>query len=260
MSNTNSKKSITLPPYLIPIWTKKIKNYKQSEKYNNDLYRFFLLQHQIILEVGPTPFYDFCKRCFDLIFSIIALIFFSPILCFVAILIKLDSDGPIFFFQERSGKHLHIFRMIKFRTMVEDADIETRLLLEKEITDSRSTRVGRVLRKWKLDELPQLFNIITGQMSLVGPRPFPLEESVFVDRVFIKRFGVLPGLTGLWQATEFNTISAFEKFRLDSVYVEKRSFFYDLFLILRTIPRVLNGESPKIDNINPDTVIHNKAS
>ena len=245
MGNPNFKKPTGKTLHFTPRWVRQLTNNRNLVGHNVNLFQIFLIQNQIKLEVKPAVFYDFCKRIFDLSFVFLALIFFAPFIFLVGVLIKLDSAGPVFFLQERAGKNFQVFKIIKFRTMTESAELEKHELLQKSLIDVRATRLGKLLRKWKIDELPQICNIILGQMSLVGPRPFTLEESVFVDQSYIKRFGVLPGLTGLWQATKPNTISAFEKFRLDAEYVDKRSFLFDLFLILKTIPRVMKGEADK---------------
>lgn len=240
LKNLNEK-----PVENIPRWINQLRNNINHNGYNSDLYQIFLIQHEIRKNVRSSFLYDFCKRAFDLSLSIPALILLAPFLLVVGVLIKLDSKGPVFFIQERAGKDFRIFNILKFRTMTEHADLEKHELLQKDAVDLRTTRLGKILRKWKIDELPQLCNVILGDMSIVGPRPFSLEESVFVEKANLKRFAALPGLTGLWQATRSNTISAFDKFKLDSEYVEKRSFFFDLSLILKTIPRIMKGEGSK---------------
>ncbi|KAB8330524.1 sugar transferase [Scytonema tolypothrichoides VB-61278] len=190
------------------------------------------------------------KRCFDLCCSIFLLVILSPVYLLIALLIKLDSPGPIFFKQERIGLHCKKFKIWKFRTMVVNAekmqkDLEAKNeikdgVLFKLKNDPRITRVGTFLRRYSLDELPQVFNVLLGQMSLVGPRPLPLRDvEKFKTGHFIRQ-EVLPGITGLWQVSGRSNIDNFEDaVKLDLSYIENWSLWLDLKILLKTVQVVL---------------------
>ncbi|MEJ1194028.1 sugar transferase [Pseudarthrobacter sp. CCNWLW207] len=190
------------------------------------------------------------KRLFDVAASGLILILALPVMAVIAVLVKLDSKGPIFFRQERVGIEGRRFAMLKFRSMVEDAearlrDLEHRNegsgLLFKMKHDPRVTRVGAVLRKYSLDELPQLFNVLAGSMSLVGPRPpLPREVEAYEQEVR-RRLLVKPGLTGLWQVSGRSNLSWQDSVRLDLYYVENWSLAGDLVIILRTARAVFHS-------------------
>ncbi|MCT4488815.1 sugar transferase [Levilactobacillus parabrevis] len=194
-------------------------------------------QHRYIYRVD--------KRIFDFVASLIGLVILSPVFLIVAIAIKLeDPVGPIFYAQVRLGKQQRKFKMYKFRSMVVDADKELRKLLNlndvdgamfKMKEDPRVTTVGRFIRKYSLDELPQLVNVLLGQMSLVGPRPpLPREVAEYTD--FDKqRLVVKPGCTGLWQVTLRSEADFEEMVRLDLEYIDRRGFWFDLYVLIRTI-------------------------
>ncbi len=191
------------------------------------------------------------KRSFDVLLASILLVAFSPIFILVSILIKMDSEGPLFFKQERVGLNGKLFSMWKFRSMVDNAEaIRENLndsnemkngVLFKIKHDPRVTKVGRFIRKSSIDELPQLVNVILGDMSLVGPRPH-LEREVNEYRRFdYARLRVMPGVTGLWQV-EGRSDSPFEtQVKLDLQYIETQSLLLDIILLFRTIPAVLMG-------------------
>ncbi len=226
-------------------WATRLESADSLSDLELQLLGVFQLQRRTQSQIRKAPNYEFFKRLFDVFLSVVVLSVALPLFGICAILIKLDSEGPVFFFQDRAGRNFSVFKVIKFRTMYKDADSMARKLLQKDTPDERATRVGKIFRKWKIDEIPQFFNVLKGEMSLVGPRPFPLEESIFVPEQDLTRFQVLPGMTGLWQATRPNTISAMEKFRLDAVYAQERSFAFDLQLIFKTIPRLMRGEPPR---------------
>jgi lipopolysaccharide/colanic/teichoic acid biosynthesis glycosyltransferase len=168
----------------------------------------------------------------------------------VALAIKLTSPGPVIFRQERAGFHGRRFRMYKFRTMVADAEhIRDRVLhlnrmsgpVFKASHDPRLTAVGRLLRKLSLDELPQLVNVLKGEMSLVGPRPLPLYEASLIKGAQRRRLAMRPGITGPWQVAGRNTVDFDEWMRLDLLYVDRWSLALDLRILARTIPVVLSG-------------------
>jgi lipopolysaccharide/colanic/teichoic acid biosynthesis glycosyltransferase len=199
--------------------------------------------------LGPYPF---VKRSMDIILSFIGIIVLCPVFLLVILLIKLeDPKGSALFYQIRIGKHERPFRMIKFRSMVSDAEDQlSALLLENEIegamfkmrNDPRITRVGRFLRRTSIDELPQLFNVLRGQMSLVGPRP-PLPREVHDYTVRDKlRLTVTPGCTGLWQVSGRNHLSFNEMVELDLEYISRRSLRTDMIIMLKTF-RVLLGSN-----------------
>jgi exopolysaccharide biosynthesis polyprenyl glycosylphosphotransferase len=188
------------------------------------------------------------KRTFDVVASAAGLIVLSPLLAVTALAIKLDSRGPVFFRQARHGRGGRHFRMIKFRTMVHDAErrrfeiadlneISGPIFKVKE--DPRITRVGGVLRKWSIDELPQLWNVLRGEMSLVGPRPFVVHESEQIEGWASRRLETTPGITGLWQVLGRNDIPFEEMVKLDYVYVTNWSLWWDIKILCQTIPVVL---------------------
>lgn len=190
------------------------------------------------------------KRCFDLCCSIILIIILSPVYLLIALLIKLDSPGPVFFKQDRIGLHSKKFKIWKFRTMVINAEkLQATLEAKNEIKDGvlfkvkddpRITRIGKFLRRYSLDELPQLFNVLLGQMSLVGPRPLPVRDVERFQTAHFIRQEVLPGITGLWQVSGRSNIENFEDaVKLDIAYIEKWSLWLDLKILLQTVRVVL---------------------
>lgn len=180
------------------------------------------------------------KRCLDVFFSLLLLIFLSPILILVGLLIKLTSKGPVFFLQDRLGLDGKVFRMFKFRSMVVNAEQQGTGLFSYE-NDPRITAVGSIIRRSSIDELPQLFNVLIGDMSLVGPRPpvtYELGNYEDFDADLKKRFTVLPGLTGLAQVSGRNDLSWPEKIKLDLEYIElarKQGILVDLNIMYKTI-------------------------
>jgi lipopolysaccharide/colanic/teichoic acid biosynthesis glycosyltransferase len=220
-------------------------------------------------EALDRPSYFVCKRSLDVILSILVLIAFLPLFAVIALLIKLDSPGPILFRQERvaakrrslGAKTFWIvqnFTMYKFRSMVADADsslhkayirdfVEGRISPQlapggkfKVSNDPRVTRLGRVLRKLSLDELPQLLNVLRGDMSLVGPRPVPTYEVACYRNGDHRRLAALPGITGLWQVRGRCLVSFEEMVRMDIDYIRKATFWFDLKILFLTIPAVLS--------------------
>ena len=192
---------------------------------------------------SKSRIYLIAKRVTDIICSLAGLIVLSPVLLITAIAIKLDSKGPIFFKQDRIGKGERIFSMYKFRSMVVNAE-ELKKSLEKENEmsgpmfkmkkDPRITRVGRFIRKTSIDELPQLINVLKGDMSLVGPRPSLPKEVEAFEPWMKERLTVLPGLTCIWQVSGRNNIPFKEWMELDIKYVRERSYLLDLKLIFKT--------------------------
>ena len=193
------------------------------------------------------------KREFDLLCSALGLLVLAPVLATIAVLVKLSSPGPVLFRQTRMGEHSEPFTIFKFRTMASDAEQRKAELEElnmhrngdprmfKVPDDPRVTRVGRFLRKYKLDELPQLWNVLRGEMSLVGPRPLILDEDRWVREWARQRLDLKPGITGSWQVLGANEIPFEEMVRLDYHYVTSWSLGRDLSLLVRTLPTVLKG-------------------
>lgn len=185
------------------------------------------------------------KRVFDFCASILGLICLSPLFLILAILIKLDDPkGPVFYSQMRVGKNSVNFRMFKFRSMVTNADeIRKALISQNEVRgpmfklkhDPRITRVGRVIRKYSLDELPQLLNVVNGSMSLVGPRPPLITETEKYTSFDRQRLLVKPGCTGIWQVGGRNDVDFDEMIRLDLEYITHRSIWLDLKIIFQTV-------------------------
>jgi Undecaprenyl-phosphate galactose phosphotransferase WbaP len=195
------------------------------------------------------------KRLADLLLASSILLLLAPVFAAIALLVYFDSDGPVFYRQERLGEGGETFTLLKFRTMFEDADerLEEVLNADPELRreyetyhklqdDPRVTPVGNVLREWSLDELPQLINVVRGDMSLVGPRaymPAELPRMKGLDRVILR---TPPGVTGLWQVSGRNNLSFSDRVDLDVHYVQNWSFALDLYLLARTIPTVVTGE------------------
>jgi exopolysaccharide biosynthesis polyprenyl glycosylphosphotransferase len=192
-----------------------------------------------------------CKRLLDIFVSSLLLLLLAPVFILVAILIKLDFSGPIFFVQDRVGLNKRRFRMYKFRTMVGDAEKKQSQLeslneadgpVFKIKNDPRITRLGKHLRKASLDELPQLLNVLKGDMSLVGPRPLPMRDYQGFDEDWVRRrFSVPPGITCLWQVNGRNSLSFKQWMELDLQYIDQWSLWLDVKLIAKTIPAVLRG-------------------
>lgn len=193
----------------------------------------------------------FIKRVFDVCVSLIMLVLLSPIFLITTLAIKLDDPGPAFYKQTRVGKWGKLFTMYKYRSMIMGADkIKDQLLDQNESggvifkmkNDPRITRVGRIVRKLSIDELPQLWNVLKGDMSLVGPRPpVPREvaEYEYTDR---RRLDAIPGITCIWQVSGRSEIDFKGQVRLDVQYIENQSFWGDIKLLLKTIPAVLLGK------------------
>ncbi len=204
--------------------------------------------------------YDLVKRLMDMIGAFVGLIILSPLFLFVALAIILDSKGPIFADTPmRVGKNGNLFKMYKFRSMVQNAQNilkdNPKLMEEykknsyKIFNDPRITNVGKYIRRFSIDELPQFINILKGEMSLVGPRayyPFELEEQQIkypTSRKFVKIIlSGKPGVTGVWQVSGRSNINFDKRVEMDAGYVEKRSIFYDLVILLKTIPAVISGK------------------
>jgi exopolysaccharide biosynthesis polyprenyl glycosylphosphotransferase len=191
------------------------------------------------------------KRGMDLVIVLLAMPVVLPLVAIIAGVVKLDSRGPVFFGQERVGLGKRRFRMLKFRTMIDGSE-QLQASLEslneaqgpvfKIANDPRITRVGRMLRRTSLDEIPQLLQVIRGDMSLVGPRPLPLRDvNLFDQGIQRRRFSVRPGLTCLWQISGRSNLDFSKWLELDLLYIENWSLSLDLKILLRTIPAVFRG-------------------
>ena len=189
-------------------------------------------------------FYEICKRGIDIIGAGSGLFLLSPVIAIVACTVKFTSKGPIFFSQKRVGKNGQLFDMYKFRSMVVNAEeLKEKLAHQNEMSgpmfkmkdDPRVTKVGKFIRKTSIDELPQLWNVLKGDMSLVGPRPSLPKEVAQFESWMYKRLEVKPGLTCYWQVSGRNNIDFEDWMKLDIRYVEERSLFVDVKLILKTI-------------------------
>jgi lipopolysaccharide/colanic/teichoic acid biosynthesis glycosyltransferase len=213
-----------------------------------------------ILSADTPRASDIAMRSLDILAAALALLVLSPFLLVIAILVRLDSRGPAIFRQDRIGRGLKTFRVAKFRTMRQGvaadphrAYVEEMIREESEAEgrqkpmmklaeDPRITKIGHFLRRTSLDELPQLWNVLRGEMSLVGPRPpIQYEVDAYPARAF-RRFAVRPGLTGLWQVSGRSLVTFSEMIDLDIEYVERRSLLLNLKIIFLTVPTVLHGK------------------
>ncbi len=197
----------------------------------------------------------FLKRSLDVSAATLGLVLLAPVFVMVAVWIKLDSRGPVFFRQVRMGAAGRTFRVIKFRTMVRDAEAKKSEIAHMNMhngddrrmfkvpDDPRVTRAGRFLRRWRIDELPQLLNVVSGQMSLVGPRPLILDEDQHVEHWARRRLDLKPGITGLWQVLGASDIPFEEMTKLDYLYVTNWSLREDLRLILLTLPALTRARA-----------------
>lgn len=191
---------------------------------------------------------DFRKRTFDIVFSLSAIVLFSPVYLFLALLIAISSRGSIFYIQERVGKNYKKFRCLKFRTMIENADEVLLDLMEscpqirqefeetfKLKHDPRITWIGKFLRLTSLDEFPQFWNVLMGDMSVVGPRPLVVEELPKYGKHIDKILTIRPGITGLWQVSGRNDIPYPQRIKIDLYYVNFKNFWMELSIIVKTI-------------------------
>lgn len=194
------------------------------------------------------------KRALDIVGAITGILLSSPIMLIVAIVIKLDQNGPVFFKQQRSGLGGKPFNFYKFRSMVVDAESKKEELMQfnertgpvfKMATDPRVTRVGRFIRRWSIDEIPQFFNVLKGDMSLVGPRPPLLDEIDEYEKWHKRRLDIKPGLTCIWQAYARDNKCFDQWVRLDINYVQNRSLLLDLKILLKTIPAVISRKGSR---------------
>lgn len=199
--------------------------------------------------------YSFLKRIVDITASATALLLLSPVFLVTSLAIRKDSDGPAMFTQKRIGKDGKLFEIYKFRTMVPDADKKLFELLDKDEkareeykvnkklkNDPRITKVGNLLRKTSIDELPQLINVLKGDMSLVGPRPYLPREKEDMGDYYNTIIESKPGITGLWQVSGRSNTTFEERLHFDEEYNEKKSFTYDMGLLVKTVGSVVKGD------------------
>ena len=241
-----------------------LSNIKERIVFLSELKKLEAIKHTEEVAPGRSVNHRVSKRVFDILVALLCIIIVSPLLLLIVIAIKLESRGPVLFVSERAGAGYKIFNFYKFRTMQTNADqmrnhlktLNTYYAKDRELdkkdkpfffkvkNDPRVTRVGRILRKTSLDELPQLFNVLKGDMSLVGNRPLPLDEgaSLTIDH-WADRFLAPAGMTGLWQiAKNKDSMSVAERINLDLEYVKHSSFWLDMQILLRTIPAMLQRE------------------
>jgi exopolysaccharide biosynthesis polyprenyl glycosylphosphotransferase len=202
-----------------------------------------------IRRFGLAPSSQRLKRAMDLLGASLTLLLLSPFLAIISLSIKLDSRGPVFFRQTRVGKDGRRFDMLKFRTMIEDAEAQKARLREyneaaeglfKIADDPRITRVGSLLRRTCLDELPQLANVLRGEMSLVGPRPLVVDEDERLTGWHRRRLQLTPGMTGHWQILGSSRVPLREMVKIDYLYAANWSLWNDVKIMLRTVPYVLS--------------------
>jgi exopolysaccharide biosynthesis polyprenyl glycosylphosphotransferase len=218
---------------------------------------YFERQPILVFRSAPDDSWQLLvKAVFDRVSSALALIVLSPLFLVVALCIKVSSPGPVFFCQQRSGRHGRPFNMYKFRTMVTNAEqLQNELAHLNEMSgpvfkvtnDPRITRIGAFLRKTSLDEFPQLYNVFRGEMSIVGPRPLPVYETLSItENAQRRRLSVKPGLTCLWQIQGRNEVVDFKEWvRLDLEYIDRWSIWLDFKIVLMTVPVVLFGRGAR---------------
>lgn len=213
--------------------------------------KILINENKINRAVSSTSFYHVIKRVMDVVISLIAMTVLSPVFLVIAIAIYIEDGTPVIFIQERNGLHGKVFRMYKFRSMCRNAEeIHQSLLTQNELdgpafkmkNDPRLTKVGKFIRKTSIDELPQLLNILRGEMSIVGPRPLPTYETAELNEHQKQRMSVKPGLTCYWQCSGRSDIPFEEWMELDRKYIEEESMLTDARIILKTVVSVIAGK------------------
>ncbi|MFQ6881620.1 sugar transferase [Clostridium sp.] len=205
-----------------------------------------------VVEESKVSIYSILKKIFDVSISFISLILLSPVFLILAILVKLDSKGSVFYAHKRKGKNRSDIKIYKFRTMYSNSDeiFQSFTTEQKEEyyknfkldNDPRVTKLGGFLRKTSLDELPQLLNVLKGDLSLIGPRPIVEKEISKYGEYADKFFSVIPGITGYWQANGRSDTSYDERIQMDMYYIDNRSFMMDIKIILKTVISVIKKE------------------
>lgn len=198
--------------------------------------------------------YLIIKRFFDFCASFVGIIVLSPIILIVGIALLFANKGTPFFVQKRPGKNSHIFKIVKFKSMNDRTDNQGKLLPNEE----RLTSAGKFIRKTSLDEIPQLFNVLIGDMSLVGPRPLKVDYLVLYSKEQLKRHNVKPGITGWAQINGRNALKHSEKFKLDVWYVNNLSFSLDLKILFKTINKVFMKEGVGVNGVNNNEPFNGK--
>ncbi|MBT8185875.1 MAG: sugar transferase [Eudoraea sp.] len=183
------------------------------------------------------------KRLLDFLVALTLLVVLSPVLIIVTLLLFIVNNGKVFFYQQRPGKHEAVFKIIKFKTMTDATDKDGELLLDKD----RLTKVGKFVRKASIDEIPQLINVLKGEMSLIGPRPLLMRYLPYYTQEERKRHSVLPGITGLAQVSGRNMLNWDDRLAMDMEYVDKISFLLDLKIFFLTIKNVISSKDTAID-------------
>ncbi|HBR2681625.1 TPA: sugar transferase [Klebsiella pneumoniae] len=199
--------------------------------------------------------YRISKRCFDYITSALCIVIISPVIIAVAIAIKMTSKGSVLYCQRRIGKHGKEFNMYKFRTMVFNAEELLKDKIEKDsvfrseweryqsvANDPRITKIGKILRRTSLDELPQLINVLKGDMSIVGARPITSEQVAMLDEAFQYYILSRPGLTGMYQINGRNNLTFKQRVEMDTKYIKEKSFMLDMIIIIKTFRAVISGD------------------
>ncbi|NLJ16518.1 MAG: sugar transferase [Clostridiales bacterium] len=203
------------------------------------------------INVESKPVYEFFKRAFDIVASLLGIIVLSPLLLVIALIIKFSDKGPVFFVQNRTGKDGKVFKMYKFRSMYVDAEKRRNELLDqneadgplfKIAKDPRVTKIGAFIRKTSIDELPQLFNCLIGNMSVVGPRPLVTYEQDQCTEYQAQRLLVKPGITCYWQISGRSDLNFDDLIELDLKYIKERSFLTDIKIIFKTFSAVLKSK------------------
>lgn len=225
---------------------KMIKEYDQRGQVNHSLLSTFLRVSAWHQEYSKKRLYNGLKRITDIALALSALTVLSPLLALVALAVKLESRGPVFYRQLRVGQYCKPFWILKFRSMYENSDrkfsfYEPHLKLVEYTPDERITTVGRFLRTWSIDELPQLWNILRGHMSVIGPRPLSIDDTSTIPEQYLVRFTVKPGLGGLWQASTPDEKDGLKKVTKDCEYVKIRSYLLDVKLTVGTFFAAVKG-------------------
>lgn len=224
--------------------------------YNNNSLVYIYRNENI--DIDNKLLYNFIKRAFDIVVSFSAMILLLPLFVLIGVLIKIDSKGPIFFLQKRIGKNGKMFKLYKFRTMYLNADRELKRILatdenarceyelnKKLENDPRITKMGKIIRKLSLDELPQLINIFIGNMTFIGPRPYLYREKKDMKNYYDKIIKVKPGLTGLWQVSGRSNVTFDARLKLDEEYLNNISLKSDLKIFLKTFIIIFKKEGAK---------------
>lgn len=233
-------------------WRGQVIRYFQNGSINLSVLESLIWQELCFREYRRKPYYQLFKSFFDRITALGLLILAAPVLLLAALAIKLDSKGPVFFQQVRLGHLGRSFLILKFRTMyvgaeahIADIETDSKAGFFKGKDDPRLTRVGKFLRRWSLDELPQLFNVLWGDMSLVGPRPLPYYDIAALPDEALIMLAVPQGITGLWQVTARGSPDMDLNCNINKDYVARRGFALDVKIIIKTIPAMISGRGAK---------------